>query len=93
MRKVPDRNLPLLVDVGEEGAAIVDAEVEDAMLIGSLEGHTEDGGVCGLGDGSEVKAVEGREHAEFELDGVSGGGEVGGEMVTLVFGDFDLEGL
>jgi hypothetical protein len=93
VRKVADSNLPLLIQVGDEGATVVDAEVEDAMLVGGAEGDAEDGGVGGLRDGLEVEAVEGGEHAEFELDGVASGGEEGGEVVVFVFGDFDLEGL
>jgi hypothetical protein len=91
VRKVANGNLSLLVDVREEGAAVVDAEVEDAVLIGGFEGDAKDGGVGGLADGREVEALEGREHAEFELDVVAGGGDEGLEVVVGVFGDFDLE--
>jgi hypothetical protein len=45
VRKVADGDLPLLVDVGDEGAAVVDAEVEDAVLVGGFEGDAEDRGV------------------------------------------------
>lgn len=51
VRKVPDSDLPLLVDVGEEWAAVVDAEVEDTMLVGCLERGTKDGSVVRLGHG------------------------------------------
>jgi hypothetical protein len=91
VRKVADSDLAFFIDVGEERAAVVDAEVENAVLVGRLEGDTEDGGVCGLRDGGEVEALEGGEHAEFELDVVGGGGDEGLEMVVGVFGDFDLE--
>jgi hypothetical protein len=90
VRKVADGDLPLLVDVGDEGAAVVDAEVEDAVLVGGLEGDAEDGGVCGCGDGGEVEAVEGGEHAEFELHLVARVGGEGREAVVDPFGDFDL---
>jgi hypothetical protein len=93
MGKVAHSHLPLLVEVGEEGAAVVDAEVEDAVLVGCPEGYAENGRVCGLRDGRQIKAVEGREHAELELHRVAGGGGEGGEVVVFVFGDFDLEGL
>ena len=91
MRKVAHRDLALLVDVGEERAAVVDAEVEDAVLVGRAEGDAEDGRVCGLRDGGQVQALEGREHAEFELDVVGRGRGEGREVVVCVFGDFDLE--
>lgn len=91
MRKVADRYLPLLVDVCEEGAAVVDAEVEDAVLVWCLERDAEDGRVCGLCDGREVEALEGRQHAELELDVVGGGRGEGLEVVVGVLGDFDLE--
>ena len=59
MGKVSDCDLPLFIDVCNERSAIVDAEVENTVLIGGLESSTEDGGVCGLRDRGEVKAVEG----------------------------------
>ena len=68
MREVSDCDLPLLVDIGEEGTAIVDAEVEDAVLVGGLESDSEDCCVSRLRDGGEIEAVKGREHAEFELN-------------------------
>jgi hypothetical protein len=43
VRKVSDRDLPLLVDVCEKRAAVVDAEVEDAVLVWCLERDAEDG--------------------------------------------------
>jgi hypothetical protein len=89
--KVADGDLSLFVNVCEERAAVVDAEIEDAVLIRSLERDAKDGRVCGLGNGSEVQALEGREHAEFELDVVVRGGDKGLEVVIGVLGDFDLE--
>jgi hypothetical protein len=89
--KVPDCDLPLLVDVCNEGAAVVDAEVEDTVLIGGLEGDAEDGGVGGLRDGREVEAVEWRQHAELELNVVVRLRDKGSEVVLLPFGDLDLE--
>lgn len=54
VRKVADSDLSLLIDICEEGAAIVDAEVEDTVLIGSPERDAEDGGICGLCDRGKV---------------------------------------
>lgn len=90
MGKVPDCDLPLLIDVCDERSAVVDAEVEDTVLIGGLESDTENGGVGGLSDGGEVQAVEGRKHAEFELDVVIRGGNEGNEVVVVPFRDLNL---
>lgn len=46
---MPDGDLALLIQACQEGAAVVDSEVEDAVLVGSAEGHTEDSAVGGLG--------------------------------------------
>jgi hypothetical protein len=86
-----DCDLPLFLNVREEGTVVLDMEIEDTMLIGGLEGGAEDGRVCGLREGSEVDAVEGRQHAEFELNGVAGGGDEGGQVGVGVFGDLDCE--
>lgn len=91
MRKVPDGNLPLLIDVGDKGAAVVDTEVENAVLIGCPECDTEDGRVRGLCDWGEIQALEGREHAELKLDVILGRGDEGSKVVVRVFGDLDLE--
>lgn len=72
---VADRDCVLLLDVGQEGTFVVDLEVEDAVLVGDLEGD----GVCrffGGGVGGvkgERETVEGGEHGEFELELVVGG--------------------
>jgi len=91
VRKVPDGDLPLFVDVGDKWAAVVDAEVENAVLIGCPERDAEDGCVRGLCDRREIQALEGREHAELKLDVVFGRGDKGSEVVVGVFGDLDLE--
>jgi hypothetical protein len=91
VRKVPDGHLPLLVDVGDEGAAIVDAEVENSVLVGCPECDAENGCIRGLCDRGEVQALEGRKHAELKLDVVLGGGDEGSEVVVGVLGDLDLE--
>ena len=62
MREMSHRNLSLLIDIGQEGAFVVDAEIEDTVLIGEGEGGTVDGTVGGLGDGFERETVEGGEH-------------------------------
>lgn len=91
MRKVADGDLPLFVDVGKEGSAVVDAEIEDTVLIGSLESGAEDGGVLSVCDRGEVHAVEGRKHAELELNLIVRRWDKGSEVVVCVFGDFNLE--
>ena len=91
MGKVPDCNLPLLINVCDKRSAVVDAEIENTVLIGSLESNTKDGGVGGLRDGGEVETVEGRQHAELELDVVVRSGDEGDEAVVVPLGDFNLE--
>ena len=65
--EVADGDGALLLDVGEEGTAVLDEEVVDTMLVGELEGLGEDGRVGGSAGRNEVQAVEGRKHAEFQL--------------------------
>lgn len=94
--EVAHRHLALLVEGGEEGALVVDAEVEDAVLVGQAEVGGEDGRVGVRGRRRERRqreAVEGRQHREFELQLVAGRGQEGLEVVLGVLGDLDLEGL
>ncbi len=91
VRKVSDGDLPLFIDGGDEGAAVIDAEVENTMLVRSLEGDTKDGCVRGFRSRSEIEAVEWREHAELKLNLIVGGENEWGEMVVGVLGDFHLE--
>jgi len=67
MRKVPDCDLSLLINVCEKRPLIVDPEVEDAVLIGECERGGVNCGVWRFKDRIEVEAVEGRKHREFEL--------------------------
>lgn len=90
VRVVTDTNRMLLVDVGEEGSLVVDAEVEDAVLVGDLEGRAVDSGVGGRAEGLEVDAVEGREHAKLELELVVGVNLERCPGVELVLGNGDL---
>jgi hypothetical protein len=91
VRKVAYSDLSLLIDVCKEGSAEIDAEVEDAVLVGGFESDAEDGSVCSLRDGREVQALEGREHAEFQLDVIGGGGYEGNEVIVGVLGYLHLE--
>ena len=84
-------DLPLLINVSQEGPLVVDAEVEDAVLVGRGEGGLVDCRVLRCADRVERDAVEGREHAEFELEGVGGGDGEGDVVVEGVFGELDLE--
>ena len=58
----------LLVNGSEKGSLVVDAEGKDAVLVGAGEGRGIEGGVGGCGQRGEGQSVEGREHAEFELE-------------------------
>lgn len=91
--KVADSHLVLLLDVGEEGALVVDAEGEDAVLIGHSEMGAENGAVFSPARRSEIQPVEGRQHGEFQLQFVTGGNLEWNEPVTVVLGDFDMESL
>jgi hypothetical protein len=87
--KVADSNCFLLIDVAEERALVVDNEVEDTMLIGNGEASLEDGAVGGWLDWVQGHTVEGRQHAELELDRVSGSREEGNPTVAVILGQFD----
>lgn len=91
--KVPDCNLPLLIDVCDERSAVVDTEIEDTVLVRGLEVNAEEGGVRGFGNWRKIEAVEGRQHAELELDVVVRAGLKRYEAVVLPFRDLDFKGL
>ena len=74
MRNVTHADRVLLVDVGQERALVVDAEVENAVLVRQDKGSPVDSSVGGRVDGFQVEAVEGRQHREFELQSVLIGG-------------------
>lgn len=93
MGHVADGNGVLLLDVGEEGALVVDLEVEDAVLVRQDEGGGVSGGVGGAGLGGKRDAVEGGEHAELELEVIAAGKCEGGPLVPGVLRDRDGVGL
>lgn len=70
MSKVADADCVLLFNVGEERALVVDLEVENTMLIGKGEGDAIHGSIVSGAGASQVQAVEGRKHGEFELEKV-----------------------
>lgn len=70
VREVAVGNLKLLLDGGQEGTLVVDAEGEDSVLIGSHELSAEHSAGIGALDRFQVQAVEGREHGELELERV-----------------------
>lgn len=69
MGHVADGNGALLLNIGQEWPLVVDHEVEHAVVIRNRELDLVDA-LC-LGRGAllrlKLKTVEGREHAEFEL--------------------------
>ena len=91
VREVSNRNLPLLIDVGKEGTTIVDSEVENAVLVGSLECNTKDCCVGSLRYRREIETVKRREHAKLELNIVVGRENKGCEMIVYILGNFNLE--
>lgn len=95
MGHVADRYCVLLLDVCEKRPAVVDLEVEDAVLIRQLEGNSV-GGRIGRRVRrvrAEADAVERGQHAELELEVVAGGDGEGGPLVPGVFGQGDGVGL
>lgn len=56
--EVADSDLSLLIDIGQERTTVVDAEVEDSVLIRGLERDAENGCVGGLGYWGKVQSVE-----------------------------------
>lgn len=89
--KVADSDGALLVDVAKERTLVVDDEVEDTMLIRHGEASFEDGAVGGRLDWVQSHTVERRQHAELELERVSGSREEGDPTVTVVLRQFDRE--
>lgn len=81
----------LLVDVAEEGTLVVDDEVEDTMLIGHSEAGLEDSAVGSWLDCFQSHTVEGRQHAELELERISSSRKEGNPTVTVVLGHFNRE--
>lgn len=82
-------HLVLLLDGGEEGTLVVDAEGEDTVLIGSHELRAEHSAGIGTAGGLEVQAVERREHGELELESVAGGNFEGNPLVVDVLGNLN----
>ena len=86
---VADRHRLLVLEVRQEGPLVVDLEVEDAVLVGQGEGRRVRRRLLAglLGRRRQRQPVEGREHAEFELQGVRGRGDgEGGPLVPGVLG-------
>ena len=82
MGEVAVSHLVLLLDVGEEGTLVVDAEGEDTVLIGGHELGAEHSAGIGTAGGLEVQAVERREHGELELESIAGGNFEGNPLVV-----------
>lgn len=93
VRKVAHRHLVLLLDIGEEGALVVDAEREDAVLIGSDKLGAVHGASLRAAGGLEGQTVEGREHGEFKLELILGGELKGNPLVVGVFRHLNAEEL
>jgi hypothetical protein len=92
---VAHRHRVLLLHVGEEGPLVVDLEVEDAVLVRQPEVRRVRRRLRGgpRRVDSEREAVEGREHAELELQGVAVGEGEAGPLVPDPLGEGDGVGL
>lgn len=93
MCNVAHANSVLLLDVGHEGALVVDLEVKNAMLVGQGECGAVDGSRVADTEGLEVQTVERGEHGEFELECVGGGESIWHPCVPGIFRDRDAVGL
>jgi hypothetical protein len=89
MSEVADGDLVLLLNSGEEGTLVVDAEGEDAVLIGGHKLSAEHSAGLGAVGGLQVKAVEGREHGELELKLVVARNLEGNPLVVDVLRDLN----
>lgn len=87
--KVSDSDGILLKDVCEERTLVVDEEVENSVLVREGESGAVGGAVGGLGSRLKGQTVEGRKHAEFELDRVAGSRSVGCKVVKFILGQLD----
>lgn len=86
---VADGDGELLFNVSEEGALVVDHEVEDAVLVwrGEVSAIYRE---LSRGSGGvllQLEAMEGRQHAEFKLEVVSFGNDEGSPVIPLPLGD------
>lgn len=83
----------LLLEVGKEWSLVVYFEIEDSVLVWETEASCVDCGVLGCCGWGEGKAVEGREHGEFELDDIACGWGKGDPLVPSIFGYLNVVGL
>ena len=86
-----NRDFAFDVDIGEEGALIVDAERENAVLIWGTKGGAEECAVLVNGDRLKSEAVKGGKHGELKLERVVGGEDEGHIRVVGVLGELDGE--
>ena len=91
MRKVSNRNLPLFLNGRKEGAFVVHFEGEDAVLVRGCESCAKCCAIKVGRGGDKRDAVEGRQHREFELEGIIGGDAEGCVSYPVVLRNFDFE--
>lgn len=89
VRVVAHSDGSLLVNVGQKGTLVGEAEVKDAVLVGQLERGAKDSGFGAARDGGKVDAVVGREHGDLELDLVAGWGLVRRPAVAAPLRELD----
>ena len=85
VREVAHGDFAFDIDICEEWSFVINSKSKYAVLIRCLEGSAKDGAVKSFGIGFEFEAVEGGEHAEFQLEGVRWGN---GERVQASEGVF-----
>lgn len=90
---VADSHLVLFLDVGEEGTLVVNTEGEDTVLVRNDELSAVDSTVFCLSGRLEVKAMEGGQHGELELEGVILGDLERNILVVAVLGNLNAEDL
>lgn len=84
--KVADGHFVLFLDVGQERPLVVDAEREDAMLVGNRETGAIYGAVLCPAGRTKSQTVERGEHGELELKRILGRDFKRDEPVVAVFG-------
>lgn len=93
MGEVADSHLVLLLDVGQEWPLVVDAEREDAVLVGDGKAGAIYGAVLCSVRWGEGETVEWREHGKLDLKSILGWQLKWNEPVIAILGKLNVESL